>query len=169
MSDDRPETGAAAGDELLFYEQGGSSLWLLAGPIAGVTMLALQRTAGHGLQPMVPLLFTVVITGFLALQLKAARVHTSVELTRDILREGTEVTPVSQIVGVFPEPEFSVKSGEDLEKWQTARVLGELEGVPKRRTAVGIALSGDRVAQAWARDDSGLRAALTALIEARSQ
>lgn len=159
-----PEQVAESGSERLFYERGGSWLWLLVGPVAGVTMVILQYTAGHGVQPTVPLAFFLIITGFLALQLKAARIHTSVELTPDILREGTEVTPVSQILEVFPEPDFDAPK----EKWQTARVLGELEGVPKRRTPIGIRLTGDRVAQAWAYDHRGLREALTRLVEART-
>jgi len=155
---------AETDSELLFYESGGSWLWLLAGPISALTMLVLQHTAGHGVKPVVPLVFFLIITGFLALQLKAARIHTSVELTQDILREGTQVTPVSQILEVFPEADLDAPQ----ETWQTARVLGELENVPKRRTAVGIRLTGDRVAQAWAYDHRGLRDALNTLIEARS-
>lgn len=155
-------------EDRLFYEKGGSSLWLLVGPIAAVTMLILQYTAGQGFRPAVPLLFLVVVTGFLALQLKASRIHTSVELTPTMLREGTEVTSVNQILGLFPEPEFTLKAAQPLEKWQSARVLGELDNVPKGRTPIGIQLTGDRIAQAWARNDRGLRAALTALIEARN-
>ena len=157
-----PESEPAAA-EPLFYEPGGSWLWLLAGPISGLTLLILQHTAGQGVRPVVPLAFFLLITGFLAVQLKAARIHTSVELTHDILREGAEVTPVSQILEVFPEPDFDAPK----EKWQTARSLGELDGVPKRRKPIGIRLSGDRLAQAWAYDDEGLREALTKLIEAR--
>ena len=166
MTETRPEKGP---EERLFYERGGSWVWLLVGPIAAVTMLILQHASGQGIHPTVPLVFLVLVTGFLALQLKASRIHTSVELTRDMLREGTEVTSVSQILGLFPELKFTLKSGEPLEQWQTARVLGELDNVPRGRTPIGIELSGDRIAQAWARNDRGLRAALTELIEARAK
>lgn len=162
-------------DELLFHEKGGSTLWLAVGPAMALGMLILQRTAGNGFQPMVPLVILVVVTGFLALQLKAARIHTSVELTRETLREGTEVTSVNQIVEVFDPPEFSLradlktdlKPDRSQEQWQDARVLGELHNVPRGRTAIGIKLTGDRIAQAWARDDRRLRALLVELIEAR--
>ncbi|MCB0932073.1 MAG: DUF3093 domain-containing protein [Mycobacterium sp.] len=166
MTEKRAETAA---EERLFYERGGSWLWILVGPISAVTMLILQHTSGQGVQPMVPLVILVLVTAFLGIQLKAARIHTSVELTRDMLREGTEVTSVNQILGLFPEPEFTMKSGQPLEKWQTARVLGELDNVPRGRTAIGIRLSGDRIAQAWARNPRGLRAALSELIEARAE
>ncbi|MCX2933229.1 DUF3093 domain-containing protein [Mycobacterium sp. CVI_P3] len=154
--------------ERLFFENGASWYWLLAGPVSAIAMLLIQIKGGVGFQPVVPLIFLVLVTGFLGLQVKAARIHTSVELTRDALREGTEVTPISTIVAVFPEAQHSVKSREPLEKWQSARALGELSGVPRGRTAIGVELSGKRTAQAWARNHRGLRTALTDLVEGRT-
>lgn len=163
-------------EDRLFYERGGNWGWLLVGPAMAVALSLVQRASG-GIQPMVPLVLMLLVTGFLALQLKAARIHTSVELTREVLREGTEVTSVKQILEVFDEPEFSLKTelrtdpnpSRSLNDWQDARVLGELHSVPKGRTPIGIRLSGDRIAQAWARDSRGLRAALIELIEARDK
>ncbi|MCV7177282.1 DUF3093 family protein [Mycolicibacterium sphagni] len=151
--------------ERLFFETGASWYWLLAGPAAAIAMLLIQFKGGVGFQPWVPLIFLVLVTGFLGLQVKAARIHTSVELTRDALREGTEVTPLTHIVRVFPEAQHSAKSRELLEKWQTSRALGELSGVPRGRTGIGVELTGKRTAQAWARNHRGLRAALTSLVE----
>ena len=159
-----PEDQLPEQPERLFYESGASWYWLLAGPASAIAMLLIQFKGGVGFQPVVPLIFLVLVTGFLGLQVKAARVHTSVELTRDSLREGTEVTPISFIVGVFPEAQHSVKSREPLEKWQSARALGELSGVPRGRTGIGVELTGKRIAQAWARNHRGLRAALTDLV-----
>jgi hypothetical protein len=151
--------------ERLFYESGASWYWLIAGPAAAIAMLLIQIKGGVGFQPWVPLIFLVLVTGFLGLQVKAARIHTSVELTRDALRQGAEVTPLNHIVGVFPVAQHSAKSREPLEKWQTARALGELSGVPRGRTGIGVELTGKRTAQAWARNHRGLRAALTELVE----
>lgn len=153
--------------EPLFYEQGASWYWLIAGPASAVGMLLIQFKGGVGFQLFVPMVFLVLVTGFLWLQVHAARVHTSVELTADSLRQGTEVVPVSTIVAVFPEAEHTVKSGELLEKWQTSRALGELSGVPRGRTGVGIKLTGNRTAQAWARRHRELREALIKLVEER--
>lgn len=150
--------------ERLFYESGASWYWLLAGPASAIAMLLIQFKGGVGFQPWVPLIFLVLVTGFLGLQVKAARIHTSVELTRDTLRQGAEVTPLTHIVGVFPEAQHSVKSRGPLEKWQQARALGELSGVPRGRTGIGVELTGKRTAQAWARNHQGLRAALTELV-----
>jgi hypothetical protein len=151
----------------LFSEQGASGYWLRAGPVSGLTMLLIQLKSGAGIQLVVPMIFLVLVTGFLWLQVHAARIHTSVELTADSLRQGTEVIPVRTIVAVYPEAEHTVKSGALLEKWQTSRALGELSGIPRGRKGVGIKLTGDRTAQAWARKHRQLREALTRLVEER--
>ena len=151
----------------LFHEQGASWYWLLAGPVSGLTMLLIQLKGGAGIQLFVPMVFLVLVTGFLWLQVHAARIHTSVELTAESLRQGTEVIPVRTIVAVYPEAEHTAKSGALLEKWQTSRALGELSGIPRGRKGVGIKLTGDRTAQAWARKHRQLREALTRLVEER--
>ena len=148
--------------EALFYEQGASWYWLLAGPVSAVAMALIQLSSGYGIQLLVPGIFLVLVTGFLAIQVKAARIHTSVELTPEYLRQGTERLGVGDIVRVYPEPK-----GPDEPKWQSARALGELTGVPRRRTGIGLKLTNDRTVQAWARKHEALRAALTHLLEER--
>ena len=191
--------------EILFAESGASWLWLLAGPAAGLAMFLIQLNSGLGVRWAVPLAFFVLVSAFLALQIKAARIHTSVELTPDALREGTETILVSEIVSLYPEPpakrsyerglmkpnamtnramkragfdeaelaavgepEPDDPDAEDALKWQSARAIGELTGVPRGRTGIGVKLTGGRTAQAWARDHRGLRAALIGLVEDRT-
>ena len=151
----------------LFREVGASWLWLLAGPLASGAMLWIEKSNGNGWQLSVPLLFLVVMTGFIALQVKAARIHTSVLLTSQTLRQGSETIRVEEIVKVFPAPENSLTAKKDVERWQSARALGELVGVPKGRTGIGLRLTGGRTAQAWARRHRHLRNALTPLVEER--
>jgi hypothetical protein len=146
----------------LFYEQGASWWWLSAGPGAGIAMALIQLSAGYGIQLLVPGVFLVLVSGFLAIQVKAARIHTSVELTPDHLRQGTERIRVDEIVRIYPEP-----TGDEPPKWQSSRALGELTGVPRGRTGIGLKLTNDRSAQAWARKHQQLRAALTHLVEER--
>ena len=153
---------APAPSEVLFYEQGASWLWVLAGPLAGFAMAMIQLSAGYGIQWVVPGIFFVLVTVFLAIQVKAARIHTSVELTVDELRQGTEITRTDEIVRIYPEA-----TGAETPKWQYARALGELPGVPRGRTGIGLRLTNDRSAQAWARKHHQLRAALTNLVEER--
>lgn len=164
----------------IYAESGASWLWLLAGPVAGLVMVLVQYRAGVGLQFGVPVMFMVLVSGFLALQVKAARIHTSLELTPAALRQGTETLALNEIVTIYPDPENTVRSAGfidkwqgralgvsatgPLEKWQTSRALGELSGVPKGRTPVGLRLTGNRYVQAWARNPDVLRTELTRLV-----
>ena len=151
----------------LFREVGASWYWLLAGPVSAGVMLWIEKSSGFGWQLSVPLFFLVVLTSFIALQVKAARVHTSVELTAQTLRQGTETIRVAEIVKVYPPADHPLTSEKDLERWQSARALGELVGVPKGRFGIGLRLTGGRTAQAWARRHRHLRNLLTPLVEER--
>jgi len=155
-------TQDSAVSNVLFFEQGASWLWVLTGPASGIAMLLIQVSAGLGIQWIVPTAFFALVTSFVAVQIKAARIHTSVELTPTTLREGTEVTNIEDIVRIYPEA-----SGPDAPLWQSARALGELTGVPKGRKGIGVKLSNDRTAQAWARKHQQLRAALIHLVDER--
>lgn len=167
--DDDPETAdeIAVDETVLFSEPGASWYWVLAGPVSALAMIGIQVWTGNGIQWIVPAAFLVLVGGLVGLQIKAARIHTSVELTRSFLRSGTETTLISEIVRVYPEPENSLRSGRDTEVWQSARALGELAGVPRGRTGIGLALTNKRTAQAWARRHRSLRAALTEVVESR--
>lgn len=149
--------------EVLFYEQGASWAWLLLGPFAGVGMGILQITGGYGKDLWIPILFLVLVSGFVAIQIKAARIHTSVELTAETLRQGAEILKIDEIVLIYPEA-----SGSESPKWESARALGELSGVPRGRHGIGLKLTGARTAQAWARKHRRLREALTPLVEERT-
>lgn len=151
----------------LFYEPGASWYWLLSGPAAATAMILIELWSGAGVALVVPVIFLVMVSVFVGLQVKAARIHVSIELTEDALRQGTETILVREIVKVYPEPENTVASGLPLQKWQEARALGELVGVPRGRTGIGLKLTGGRTAQAWARRHRHLRAALTPLVQER--
>jgi hypothetical protein len=153
--------------EALFHEIGASWYWLLAGPIAAGIMLFIEINSGLGPKPLVPACFLVLMSGFLALQVKAARIHTTVNLTSDTLRQGTEELAVDDIVEVYPDLPVSAKSGLEPHKWQSSRALGELTGVPRGRVGIGLRLRDKRTVQAWARRHAQLRAALTELVEQR--
>jgi hypothetical protein len=151
----------------IFREVGASWYWILAGPIAAGIMLYIEKANGNGWQISVPAFFFIVLTSFIALQVKAARIHTSVVLTPQFLQQGTETIKVSEIVKVYPAPDSPTAGKKDLERWQSARALGELVGVPKGRTGIGLKLTGGRTAQAWARKHRHLRNLLTPLVEER--
>ncbi|MCV7282906.1 DUF3093 domain-containing protein [Mycolicibacterium flavescens] len=155
-------TDNSASKQVLFYEQGASWWWIAAGPAAGIAMALIQASAGYGVQLLVPGIFFVLVTGFLAIQVKAARIHTSVELTPEWLRQGAEIISTDEIVRIYPEA-----SGAEAPKWQSARALGELTGVPRGRTGIGLKMTNDRSAQAWARKHQKLREILTQVVEER--
>jgi hypothetical protein len=155
-------TDSGAQPPVLFYEQGASWLWLLAGPGAAIAMALIQLSAGFGIQWLVPGIFFVLVTGFLWIQIKAARIHTSVELTPYHLRQGEERISIDDIVKIYP-----AASGREAPKWQSSRALGELTGVPRGRKGIGLKLTNDRGAQAWARKHQRLRTELTRLVEER--
>ncbi|HEX5252672.1 MAG TPA: DUF3093 domain-containing protein [Mycobacterium sp.] len=151
----------------LFYEPGASWWWLACGPAAAVAMVLIEIWSGAPVSLVVPAIFLVLVSTFLGIQVKAARIHVSVELTEDALRQGTETILVREIVGVYPEPDNHEASGKDLARWQSSRALGELVGVPRGRVGIGLKLTGQRTAQAWARRHRQLRAALTPLVQER--
>jgi hypothetical protein len=149
--------------EVLFSEPGASLWWLVAGPVSAATMLFIQLSSGYGWQPLLPAVFLVLVSGFLGLQVKAARIHTSVELTSEYLRQGAETIRISEIVKIYPEAD-----GPEAPPWQSSRALGELTGVPRGRTGIGLKLSSDRRAQAWARRHRQLRIALGSVVNERA-
>ncbi len=151
----------------LFFESGASWYWLLAGPLSAGAMLMIEKHSGYGWQVAVPAVFLVLVTGFVGLQVKAARIHASVELNEHILRQGTETLKISDIVKIFPEPEHSPTSEKPLQPWQSSRALGELVTVPRGRVGIGLRIAGGRTVQAWARGHRQLRALLTPLVEER--
>lgn len=151
----------------LFYEPGASWLWVLSGPAAAVSMILIEMWSGAAISLWVPAIFLVMVSAFISLQIKAARIHVSVELTQDALRQGTETILVREIIKVYPEPENPANSDRELARWQSARALGELFGVPRGRTGIGLKLTGGRTAQAWAKRHRRLRDALTPLVQER--
>lgn len=151
----------------LFYERGASWWWVGLGPASAASLILIEIWAGAPVSFVVPAIFLVMVSAFVALQVKAARIHVSVELTENALRQGTETILVREIVKVYPEAENHPDSGKDLAKWQSARALGELAGVPRKRTGIGLKLTEGRTAQAWARRHRHLRAALTPLVQER--
>lgn len=165
MTEFTDEPDEESEDEVLFSEPGASWWWLITGPIGAVAMLGIEINAGLGPQPLVPLLFLFLVSGFMLIQIKAARIHTCVTLTRDKLIQGTETLYLANIVRVLPPADTT--AGAAPPKWQSSRALGELHGVPRRRTGIGLKLTGDRTAQAWAQRHRQLRAALNELVDER--
>ena len=152
---DAPAPVAERG-ETLFYEQGGSKWVIAIGPVMLALTLALEIAGGGRIHWEVLLIFGVILIGFSIMQVVAAQRHVSMRLTDQTLRQGTEVIDLADIAEVLP-----INNTDRPQDWESARALGELHAVPRRRTGIGVRLTDGRLAQAWARDADRLRTELT--------
>ncbi|MBY8855580.1 hypothetical protein K7711_03745 [Nocardia sp. CA2R105] len=159
-------TDTRAPADVRFAEPGARWRAVAYGPLICLIVLILELVLGHGPVHWFGLLFcAALLAGFVSLQVVAGKRHVSVELTGTSLREGAETLELERIATVFPE--HDEESWED-EDWQSARALGELAGVPRRRKGIGLKLRDGGLVQAWARDHRRLREELTAAVEGRS-
>ncbi|MDJ0392094.1 hypothetical protein QMK17_01950 [Rhodococcus sp. G-MC3] len=154
-------------DEVLFHEPGARWFALTWGPIFCAIALVIELFTGPVIHWFALSLFAVLLVGFTYVQISAARRHVSVELTGHQLRQGTESVDLSEIAAVLPAAAYSDGDFEP-KQWETARVLGELSGVPRRRHGIGLRLVGGTLVQAWAKDDDELRDALEKAVTAKS-
>ncbi|MFD6350646.1 hypothetical protein KHQ06_09180 [Nocardia tengchongensis] len=147
---------------VLFSEPGARWRTIAYGPAMCAIILVIELFRGGDIHWFGLAFCAVLLAGFVWLQVIAGKRHISVELTPEHLREGTEVVPLREIAAVLPEED---EESWDYEDWQSARALGELTGVPRRRKGIGLKLTDGRLVQAWARDHVTLRAALNDALE----
>ncbi|MDH6680376.1 hypothetical protein M2284_004605 [Rhodococcus sp. LBL1] len=144
--------------DVLFDEPGARWRTVAYGPVFCVVALVIELLTGPVVHWFALTLFAVILAGIVYVQVAAARRHVSVSLTDTTLRQGAEELPVAEIEDVLPAAD---PYADEPEPWESARSLGELSGVPRRRKAIGLRLRDGSLVQAWARDDDGLRDALT--------
>ncbi|MBF6163793.1 hypothetical protein IU486_03280 [Streptomyces gardneri] len=147
---------------VLFVEPGARWRAVAYGPILCLAVLVLEIVTGGAVHWFALVFCAALIAGFVALQVVAGKRHVSVELTTETLRAGTESLPLCSIAEVLPERD---EDSWDEQEWESARALGELTGVPRRRTGIGLRLADGGLVQAWARDHKTLRTALTEAVE----
>ncbi|MEV0948041.1 hypothetical protein [Rhodococcus sp. NPDC049939] len=131
------------------------------GPVFCLIALVIELLTGPVVHWFALPLFAALLSGFISVQVVAARRHASVELTSSSLRQGTEDLPIVEIVKIMPPADPEAR---EMQPWETARTLGELSAVPRRRSGIGLRLTSGALVQAWAKDDKGLRAQLEPLI-----
>lgn len=151
-------TAAVAGVRR-FAEPGARWRSLLSGPALASVGFGWDRALGAGLHWVSWTLVALLISLVVLVQVKAGRQHASVELSGTTLRQGTETVELEEIAELFPAPDPDRAPGEVC-AWESARALGELRGVPRRRTGVGLRLTNGGLVQAWAVNHAGLRKAL---------
>lgn len=147
--------------DIRFAEPGARWRAVAYGPVFCVVALVIELFTGPVVHWFALALFAVVLAGIVSVQVSAARRHVSVSLTETTLRQGTEEIAVADIDAVLPEAD---PYADEPQRWESARSLGELSAVPRRRRAIGLRLSDGSLAQAWARDDAGLRGALSEVL-----
>ncbi|NLU84126.1 hypothetical protein [Rhodococcus sp. HNM0569] len=151
--------------DALFFEPGGRWRTVAYGPAFCLVVLIAELLTGPQIVHWFAfVVFAALLAGLVAVQVVAARTHASVELTDTVLRQGTEELPVDEIAAVLPPADPDDWDSPD---WESARALGELTGVPRRRNGIGLRLRGGGLVRAWARDDDSLRAALEAVVDRR--
>lgn len=146
----------------LFEEPGARWRTVAYGPVFCVVALVIELLTGPVVHWFALTLFAVILVGIVSTQVVAARRHVGVSLTPAVLRQGTEEVPVGEIAAVLPAADGYA---DEPQQWESARSLGELSGVPRRRTGIGLRLRDGSLVQAWARDDDGLRAALGEVVD----
>jgi len=164
---DTAETGIETPSAVRFAEPGGRWRTVAYGPLLCLIVLIVELVVGHGPPHWFALAFcAVLLAGFVSLQVVAGKRHVGVELTDTHLREGAETVSLHAIASVYAEPDDDNWDDED---WQSARALGELTGVPRRRKGIGLKLRDGGLVQAWARDPGRLREELNAALERLSE
>lgn len=153
------------GPTVLFAEPGGRWATVAFGPVFCVIALIVELMTGPDVHWFGLALFAILLSGFFYVQVKAARLHASVELTAEVLRQGTEELRISEIRELLPEADPEAYDDE-LQPWETARPLGELSGVPRGRTGIGLELRDGALVQAWAKDSEAMREHLEWLLAA---
>lgn len=158
----------AAGAEAALYVEPGARWWPLSiAPALALAGIVFDAYMGNGLPVLMWLGSAAVLAGVGALIIHSARTHTRVELTAEALRLGTDEVALAEIVRVFPEAPSGRAKDDPREPWESARSLGGLSVVPRGRRGIGVQMRSGVLRQAWARDDSALRAQLEPLVAAR--
>lgn len=150
----------------LFHEPGARWRTVAFGPLFCLVALVIELATGPVVHWIALPVMGAVLAVFAYIMVVAGRRHVSVELTETVLRQGTEELPVADIEAVLAPADPEAR---DPARWENARTLGELSGVPRKRTAIGLRLCGGTFVRAWAKDDVALRACLDSLVSGRSR
>jgi hypothetical protein len=149
---------------VLFAEDGWSWAWIFAGPLfcAGAAVFELGMGAPvHWLMLTVCAIATAMCHGVM---IAATRVHGRVRLTPTTYIQGTEELELDRVEQVLPLP----GEGRPEASWETARTLGELHEIPRRRRSVGLRLDTGAEVRAWTRHPVALHAALETAVRSAS-
>ncbi|HJC28981.1 MAG TPA: hypothetical protein H9759_06260 [Candidatus Dietzia intestinipullorum] len=149
-----------APERVLYAEDGWSWAWIFAAPLFCLAAALFEVVTGapvHWLMLTVCAIASALCHGVM---IAATRVHGHVRLTETTYTQGTEDVELDRVAEVLPLP----ADGDPEASWETARTLGELRQVPRRRRSVGLRLDTGGEVRAWARDAPALHAALESAV-----
>lgn len=157
----RIRPGAEPEGPILYAEDGWSWAWILAAPVFCGAAALFEVVTGAPVHWLMLTVCAVASAASHGVMIAATRVHGRVRVTPTAYFQGTEELELSRVEEVLPAAD-----GDDEESWQSARTLGELREVPRRRGSVGLRLASGAEVRAWARRPAALRTALAEAVAA---
>lgn len=158
-----------AGRETYRYrEDGWSWAWIVAAPLFCVAAGVFEWATDAPVHWLMLTVCAVATALSHAVMIGATRIHGRVRLTDTTYTQGTEDLDLDRVAEVLPLP--AAPTGRfggpapTPASWESARTLGELREVPRRRQAVGLRLDSGAEVRAWGRDGAALHAALESAV-----
>lgn len=145
---------------LLFSEDGWSWAWIFAAPLFCAAAAVFELVTGAPVHWIMLTVCAIASAMCHGVMIAATRVHGRIRLTPTVYLQGTEELELDRIEEVFP----LAGDGRPEASWETARTLGELREIPRRRRSVGLRLDSGAEVRAWTRHPVALHAALEAAV-----
>lgn len=149
--------------KVLYAEDGWSWAWVFSAPLFCLFAAVFELVSGAPVHWWMLTVCAVASAMCHGVMIAATRVHGRVRVTEASYTQGTEELELERIAAVRPLP------GDDVPEasWESARTVGELREVPRRRKSVGLLLDNGGEVRAWARDSAALHAALVTAVGER--
>lgn len=156
----RSRPGVEPEGPILYAEDGWSWTWILAAPLFCAAAALFELATGAPVHWLMLTVCAVASALCHGVMIAATRVHGRVRLTPTVYVQGTEELELEHVEQVLP---LYTDDGTEA-SWETARTLGELREVPRRRGSVGLRLDTGGEVRAWCRRPRALHTALAGVV-----
>lgn len=156
---ERTERGAA----VLYAEDGWSWAWIFSAPLFCLFAAVFELVSGAPVHWLMLTVCAIASAACHGVMIAATRVHGRVRVTETSYTQGTEELELDRVADVRPLPGEGIPEAS----WETARTLGELREIPRKRRSVGLLLDNGGEVRAWARNATALHAALVTAVGER--
>lgn len=150
---------------MLYAEDGWSWAWIFSAPLFCLFAAVFELVSGAPVHWIMFTVFGIASAACHGVMIAATRVHGRVRVTATAYTQGTEELDIENIAEVRPLPGEGIPEAS----WETARTLGELSEIPRRRQSVGLLLDNGGEVRAWTRDPAALHAALVTAVGERDR